>query len=104
MNDPKVFENPCPICKKREATQLCDYIVRYDNGIIFFRHRPLFNKVNSPGYKHETCDLPLCKECAVEVGTDADICPHHYKLYQQAELPEELERARMREKARQLKI
>lgn len=96
MNNPKVFENPCPICRKREATQLCDYIVRYDNSIMFIRNRNLFNKVNAPGYKHETCDLPLCKECAYVVGTNVDMCPHHFKLFQQSELLLELQKYQRR--------
>ncbi len=96
MNDPNVFESPCPICKKREATQLCDYIIHYDNGIMFVRNRQLFNKVNSPGYKHETCDLPLCEECAYEIGANVDVCPHHYKLHLQAELPRHLQKYQRR--------
>ncbi len=104
MNEPGVFENPCAICKKREATKLCDYIIEYDNSVIFFRNRQLFNKVNSPGYKHETCDLPMCNECAKNIGVEVDFCPHHYKLHIQAELPPKLERARMRAKLKQLNI
>lgn len=96
MNDPKVFENPCPICKKHEATQLCDYIIRYDNSVIFFRNRRLYNKVNSPGYKHETCDLPLCQECSYRVGVHVDMCPHHYKLHLQAGLPRHLRKYQRR--------
>lgn len=94
MNDPKIFENFCPICKKREATQLCDYVIDYDNSIIFFRNRKLFNEVNAPGYKHSTCDLPLCKECSHEIGTNVDVCPYHYKLHQKARLPLHLRKYR----------
>lgn len=99
-NNPIPFDNHCAICKKREATQLCDYIIRYDNSIIFVRNRILFNKLNSAGYKHETCDLPLCKECAKSVGNHVDLCPHHYQLHQQVELPENLRMAQARSKGK----
>jgi len=99
LNEVGVFSNPCPLCKKREATRLCDYIIRYDNSIIFFRNRQLFNKVNSPCYKHETCDLPMCEECSHSVGVNVDFCPHHYKLHLQVELPEKLRKYQWRSQA-----
>lgn len=99
MNEPGVFSNPCAICKKREATKLCDYIVKYDNSIIFFRNQKLFEKVNSPGYKHDTCDLPMCDDCAKNVGHHVDFCPHHYHLFLQVELPKELQKYQRKAKA-----
>ncbi|WP_099157290.1 hypothetical protein [Virgibacillus ndiopensis] len=102
MNDAEVFENPCAICSKRVATKLCDYIIRYDNGIIFFRNWQRFKEVNSPGYKHETCDLPLCDECSHNAGHQVDMCPHHYKLHQQAKLPNDLARKALKQKAKAL--
>lgn len=96
MNDPKVFESPCAMCKKREATQLCDYIVRYDNSVVFLRNRIDFNKANSPGRKHETCDLPICKDCSHDIGMNVDVCPHHYKLHLQTDLPLELQKYQKR--------
>jgi|SRR5690554_1300528 len=100
MNDPNVFADPCALCKKRKATRLCDYIVRYDNSVIFFRDRQLFNKVNSPGYKNETCDLPMCEDCSKNVGHQLDFCPHHYNLHLQAELPKELQPYQWRAKVK----
>ncbi|MEK3909652.1 hypothetical protein [Oceanobacillus sp. FSL W7-1309] len=99
MNDLELFNNHCPLCKKRKATKLCDFIVRYDNSIIFFRDRNLFNKVNSPGYKHETCDLPMCEECAEKIGHQVDFCPHHYKLHLQVGLSKELQQYQRKAKA-----
>lgn len=45
----------CPFCRKRQATQLCDF----------------------PVGKGKTCDRPICKECAVVVDPDRDHCPTH---------------------------
>jgi hypothetical protein len=102
MNNPLIFENPCAICKIREATQLCDYIVMYDNSIIFFRNYKQFREENMNGH-HETCDLPLCVKCSHKAGHHVDLCPHHYKLQQQAELPKHLKKAQMRQKAKILR-
>lgn len=103
MNELGVFSNPCALCKKRKATKLCDYIVKYDNSIIFLRDHQMFKEVNSPGYKHETCDLPMCDECAKNVEHNVDFCPHHYKLHLQAELPEHLQKHQRRIKREKLR-
>lgn len=100
MNNPKIFENPCAICRKKEATQLCDYVIRYDNSTIFIGNYKEFVEENSR-CKHESCDLPICKECAKEGGQNVDFCPHHYKLHLQVELPKHLQKAQRREKAKQ---
>lgn len=105
MNDPEVFEKPCALCKVRKSTRLCDYVVSYDfvNSIIFHRNRKMFNEANA-ACKHETCDLPMCEECAIKYGSKVDFCPHHQKLHRQVELPKELQKAAIREKARQMKV
>lgn len=105
MNDPEVFEKPCALCKVRKSTRLCDYVVSYNfvNSIIFFRTHRQFKEENSI-CKHETCDLPMCEDCAVKYGSQVDFCPHHQRLHQQVELPKELQKAAIREKARQLKM
>lgn len=100
MTDPKVFEHPCAICRKREVTRLCDYVIRYNNSIIFIRDYKKFVEENS-ACKHETCDLPMCEDCAKTAGHNVDFCPHHYNLHLQKELPEHLKKAQLREKARQ---
>ena len=98
MNEPNVFSNPCAICKKREATQLCDYVIDYDHTLIFFRNWKDFKEANeSPRY--ETCDLPICKECSHE-RNNLDFCPHHYKLHQQVQLPENLRMAQAKSKGK----
>ncbi|KMY49218.1 hypothetical protein [Peribacillus loiseleuriae] len=96
MNDPGVFAAPCAICRVRKATRWCDYIIKYDHSIIFIRDYKRFVEENS--YPHnETCDLPLCEECTHDQNK-ADLCPHHHKLQQQAELPENLRGAQARTK------
>lgn len=100
MNDPAVFFNPCALCKKRESTKLCDYIVKYDNSVIFFREPKLFHEVNQPNYKHETCDLPMCEDCSKNVGNQVDFCPQHHKLHLQIELPKELQAYQRKAKAK----
>lgn len=103
MNDPKVFAHPCAICKKREATLLCDYVVGYNNSVIFIcGNHEKFKEENS-GCKHETCDLPLCEKCAKKNGNNVDFCPYHYQLYLKDELPKKYQKARMAEKIRQMK-
>ena len=101
MNDPKVFSNPCAICRVREATKLCDYVIRYDNSIIFFRDYEMFHEANTRT-KNETCDLPLCEKCSKEIGVNVDVCPHHYNLHLRAELPPKLKKIQLRYKTKQL--
>jgi hypothetical protein len=79
MNNPNIFKNPCPICKRKEATRLCDFVVNY--------------VVTSADFKvtHLTCDLPLCEDCVRKYG-QFDFCPYHEKLFKQLALPKELQR------------
>ncbi|WP_078597137.1 hypothetical protein [Evansella clarkii] len=99
MNEPGVFENPCSICGVKKATLLCDYVIKYSNGIIFARSWKQFQEANATGH-NETCDLPICPDCSKNVGHHADMCPHHYKLHLQAKLPGDLEIKRLRQKAK----
>ena len=78
------FRNVCPICKKKEATKLCDYVIDYLQPH-FYRSR--LDSRNS--LKYETCDLPMCEECAVN-HLAYDFCPHHNKLFQQVDLTTDL--------------
>lgn len=57
-------KNLCSVCKKREATQLCDYISEH---IWTSNH----------GHMPITCDKPLCKECSIRMGGGYDFCPQH---------------------------
>lgn len=87
MNDPELFKNPCAICERKVATQLCDYIIKYDDSIIFARDYEDFKELNAPMAKYKTCDLPMCNDCAKKIGNNLDFCPHHYDLHSQVELP-----------------
>lgn len=98
MNDPEVFSDPCAICKKRKATRLCDYVIRYDHNITFFCDYSMLKKEVEEIY-HETCDLPLCEECARTVNK-VDFCPHHYKLLDKAELPPGLKKYQIKQKVK----
>lgn len=84
----------CAVCGKKPATQFCDYIVEYHNNITFVRDRREFNEINQRGRQYETCDLPMCKDCSKEISKDHDLCPHHYGLYLQRDLPNLFQRKR----------
>ena len=63
MNEPDIFNNPCGVCGKKVATRLCDFIIDY-HGVVFFRDFQDFKNQE----KHETCDLPMCEDCATKHG------------------------------------
>jgi hypothetical protein len=44
----------CSLCKRAPGTQLCDG-----------------KRLDKPG----TCDVPMCRECALHVGPNRDLCP-----------------------------
>ena len=58
--DVDFFENHmCSVCHARRATCLCDFPaprVRLD-------------------VRRGSCDRPLCRECAIHLAGDIDICP-----------------------------
>jgi hypothetical protein len=81
----------CAVCGKKPATQFCDYIIEYHNNIMFFRDRETFNRANRRGEQYETCDLPMCMDCTKEISRDHGLCPHHYELYLQRELPDKFQ-------------
>ena len=58
-------EDPCALCRKREATQLCDFVTRY-------------YWTSTEGCTTGTCDLPMCLECAHSIGAH-DFCPEHHE-------------------------
>lgn len=92
------IDGVCAICRRNPVKRWCDYVVAYDNQIIFFRDYKDFVDANS-AISYETCDLPLCDKCATNVGRDRDLCPHHMSLHSQVKLPEEYQRLRqIREK------
>lgn len=104
MNEPSIFENPCPICKKREATLLCDYVTEYHSmAVIFVSGSYEAYKAANQGPRIDTCDLPMCDECAKHITDGVDFCPHHYKLHQQVQLPDKLRKYQNRQKQQQRK-
>lgn len=91
----------CAVCKKMQVNRWCDYIIKYENYITFFRKYEDFIEANRRGEQYVTCDLPMCSECAEEVSMDTHLCPHHYELQLQAQLPDEYQRMRQqREKCK----
>jgi hypothetical protein len=83
MNEPELFKNPCGVCRKKVATRLCDFIIDY-HGVIFFRDFQDFRDQE----RHETCDLPMCEDCATK-HAGHDFCPYHLKLYDRLQLTDE---------------
>lgn len=98
MNDPEVFAEPCAICKVRKAVRWCDFVIEYNRSPIFVRGYEKFREINSSP-NDETCDLPLCEKCTHEQNK-ADLCPHHYGLQKQSDLPKHLRMAQARSKKR----
>jgi hypothetical protein len=97
VNDADLFKNPCAICGKKAATRYCDYIIGYSNQQIFMRDYKQLCANNGPDY--ETCDIPMCEDCAKNVGREIDFCPYHYGLYQKGkEIPEKWKKAQARVK------
>lgn len=72
----KFPENPCAICRKEEATQLCDFVVDY----IW---------TSKSGTVHLTCDLPMCKNCAHN-RSGHDFCVQHYKMLPDLDLKDDV--------------
>lgn len=85
----KLPKNPCAICRQREATQLCDFVVDY----YWMSH---------VGRMYSTCDLPMCKECAKEFGS-FDFCPYHSDLINKVKITDEkLQKRIIRDQARRI--
>lgn len=57
------YNDRCWSCRKREATKLCDFIKGYVWNSIDFTKKP------------DTCDMPICNECAVNLAEEFDFCP-----------------------------
>jgi len=51
----------CRFCRKRFAKFLCDWKI--------------------PGGNGKTCDAPMCRSCAINVGPEKDLCPPHAKAW-----------------------
>lgn len=67
---------PCAFCKKREATQLCDFVIGYERTF-FASGRDGW--IDPP--KRRTCDNEICSEC-VTSHEGFEHCPSCEELYQ----------------------
>lgn len=70
-------EHPCPFCGKNEATQLCDFVVDY----AFIITCKMARGGCEPKRVHDTCDNPMCSECATRVSGH-EFCPTCTELYE----------------------
>ena len=77
----KLPENPCAICRKREVTQLCDFVTEY----YWMSHR---------GNVTATCDLPMSEECSNFISGH-DFCPEHKKMLPNLKLKDPVMRKRI---------
>lgn len=84
----------CAICKKKPVERWCDYIISYSHNLITFRDYKSWAEANTRGAQYETCDLPLCVDCAKKQDGDAHLCPHHHNLQIQAKLPDKYQQGR----------
>lgn len=64
----KMPKYPCSFCKKKEATQFCDFVI----GYAWTSAKD--EKGRMIGGHHLTCDNQICKECATTIG-GFDFCP-----------------------------
>ena len=89
MNDVDVFKKGlCAECGRKVVSRWCDYHIEYTNDTVFARSSSIdkaweFARFNS-GRKNETCDLPICEDCATEIAHDVHFCTHHYGIYLKA--------------------
>ena len=65
---------PCAFCKKKEATQFCDFVVGYRGQTIFSGKD---GYVSPPST--ETCDNQVCKDCMTDYEGH-EFCPDCVKL------------------------
>lgn len=84
----------CGVCRKNPVSRWCDFIIKYDNHLTFFRDRGMFNESNQHNADYQTCDLPMCEDCAINVSRETDMCPHHNNLLNQVDLPNVHQRKR----------
>lgn len=66
---------PCSFCKKREATQFCDFVIDYSATLFL---SPRDGGILPP--RPATCDNQICKECATQYNGH-EFCPSCTKLH-----------------------
>lgn len=96
MNDPSIFtKQKCGVCGKHIATRWCDYVVGF-HSVVFYRNYSDFKNQS----RYETCDVAMCDECAISLGSGWDICPYHKSLMEHDKLhfPRKLLKSRLETK------
>lgn len=77
---PKQRPRRCSVCKmKVHNFVLCDFVERaaYSElpaGVLLHAWNPTTSELTHPA---KTCDVALCRSCAVHVEPDTDYCPLH---------------------------
>lgn len=73
----------CSTCNKRPATKICDFPIGRSRCI---GHPPRGRRdyvdyafVETKMSWTETCDKPLCDQCAISMNAEIDFCPSHIK-------------------------
>jgi hypothetical protein len=70
------MNNLCEVCNQRQFTQFCDY--EESTGIITSAR---WQELSKP------CDKKICKQCAVELWANVEVCPKHaLKIKQKLEV------------------
>ena len=64
----------CAICHKRKAKYLCDMPKSRGKTLHLKKENGVTDYENSFKWFTDTCDLPICEKCAVEVGGDIHFC------------------------------
>jgi hypothetical protein len=65
---------PCSICKKRQATLLCDMPMGKIKNLHIKLPNGLTDYENSYKEYMDTCDREICDKCAVEVNPGVHFC------------------------------
>ena len=69
----------CSICHKREATLLCDFPIGRTKTFHMKLPNGLTDYNNSFKEYTITCNRPICKECAVNIGNGLHFCKDCYE-------------------------
>ncbi|WP_409229177.1 hypothetical protein [Gudongella sp. SC589] len=65
---------PCDICKRRQATLLCDMPIMINKSL--HRKKPDGTTDYENSFKEytQTCDREICEKCAIEVNSGIHFC------------------------------
>jgi hypothetical protein len=84
----KMPKYPCSFCKKKEATQFCDFVIDH------WWTSAKDNKGRMIGRQEVTCDNQICKECLTNV-VGLEYCPSCFKLYEYIQKNHDKRKGRM---------